>query len=386
VHTGRARLFVLASLAALTFVLTSMTPSFATISAGDTLYVKVWNHPELSKQVIVDANGGVRVPLSGVVAVAGLDEAAAAKKLSTALRPYVVYPAVDVATIEQGKTLFVSGGPGGILKYQPGETLQAAVADVMETGTQETQSLNAAGQSLTKTDGTHSALVARIDLRNVKVQRNDQVLGTYDTVAFSAHGDPGPALNPGDTIVFSYKPIEVRVAGDVAQPGMTYLSSGQSLTEAITQAGGTLPTSASNHVTLQRDSQVRSLALGDPVFSAPAQMGDVVTVPQAPRVNVVGTVVTPGLVSLRTDPSLLSAMYTAGGPTKYANLKGVQIVRSGTVTSFDVTKLTHGDMSQNPPLQDGDTVVVPQGHNVDWSGIFGILGGIAAGLASRVPF
>jgi hypothetical protein len=42
-------------------------------------------------------------------------------------------------------------------------------------------------------------------------------------------------------------------------------------------------------------------------------------------------------------------------------------------------------MSQNPVLQDGDTVVVPEGHKIDWSGIFGILGGVAAGLASRVP-
>ena len=61
-------------------------------------------------------------------------------------------------------------------------------------------------------------------------------------------------------------------------------------------------------------------------------------------------------------------------------------VHAGTTKSYDVTKLTHGDMSQNPMLADGDTVLVPEGHNIDWSGIFGILGGIAAGLASRVPF
>jgi protein involved in polysaccharide export with SLBB domain len=78
-------------------------------------------------------------------------------------------------------------------------------------------------------------------------------------------------------------------------------------------------------------------------------------------------------------------MYTAGGPTKWADLKNVQIVRGSTKTSYNVTALTHGDISQNPALQDGDTVVVPQNHSIDWSGIFGILGGVAAGLASRVP-
>lgn len=359
--------------------------AFGAINPGDTLFVKVWNHPELSKQVVVDADGSVRVPLSGVVAVGGLDEDQAAKKLTESLRPYVQYPAVNIEIMEQGKTLFVSGGPGGILKYQPGETLAAAIADAMQSSSGgSTQSLNAQGQSLTRVDDAQTSLRARIDLHNVKVLRNAKAIGVYDTVAFAAKGDTGPLLQPGDTIVFSYKPVQVRVLGDVGQPGATYLYSDQSLAEAVSQAGGALPTSASNHILLQRAGETRSFALGDPVFTTPAENGDVVTIPAAPRVNVVGTVATPGLVALKTDSSLLSAMYTAGGPTKFANLKDVKIVRNGTTTSYDVTKLTRGDMSQNPTLQDADTVVVPEGHKFDWSGIFGILGGIAAGLASRL--
>lgn len=384
-HRRRARSLALVSLCSVAFVVASAAQSLATINSGDTLYVKVWNHPELSKQVTVDANGTVRIPLSGVVAVAGLNETAAAKKLTDALRPYVVYPAIDVETIEQGKTLFVSGGPGGLLTYRPGETLQAAVADAMDTAPASTQSLNEEGQSLTQVVDSHARLRERIDFRNVKLQRDGTTLGSYDTLAFSAHGDPGPPLQPGDTIVFSYKPIEVHVIGDVSEPGTAYLSSNQSIAEAITQAGGLLPTAASNHILLQRDGETQSLALGNPAFNGPAQTGDVITVPSAPRINVVGTVEKPGLVTLKTDASLLSAMYTAGGPTKSANLKDVQVVRDGATTTYDVTQLTHGNITQNPVLQDGDTVVVPEGHKIDFTGIFGILGGIAAGLASRVP-
>lgn len=381
----RTRIAVLSFPIALAFTFASVLPARAAIDPGDTLFVKVWNHPELSKQITVDANGGARIPLSGVVAVGGLDESAAAEKFADALRPYVQYPAVDVETIDQGKTLFVSGGPVGMLKYQPGETLAAAVADAMQTSSGAGQTLNAQGQNTTRSYAADATAIARIDLSNVKVRRNGQDLGAYDAVAFGATGNPGPLLEPGDTIVFTYKPIDVRVMGDVGRPGDTYLSEHQSLSEAIAQAGGLLPTSASNHVLLERNGQTRSLALGDPAFAAPAENGDVVTIPSAPRVNVVGTVATPGLVALRTDPTLLSAMYTAGGPTKNANLRDVQVVRGTVHTTYDVTKLTHGDMSQNPVLQDGDTVVVPEGHNFDWSGIFGILGGIAAGLASRVP-
>jgi protein involved in polysaccharide export with SLBB domain len=381
---GRKRTGAFGPLAAIALIAATAAPSLATIRPGDTLYIKVWNHPELSKQVTVDASGDVRVPLSGVVMVAGLDETEAGKQLADALRPSIAYPAVSVETTEQGKSIFITGGPGGVIKYLPGETLSTAIADLMQSIPEVTQSLNEAGQSLTKVDGSSAAARARIDLQRVRILRDGKQLGEYNTVAYGPTGETGPLLEPGDTIAFSYKPIQVRVLGDVARPGMTYLSADQSVSEAISQAGGLLPTAASNHVLLQRGEQARSLALGDPAFNGPAQSGDVVTVPEAPRVNVIGTVVTPGVVALKSDSTLLSAMYTAGGPTKQANLKDVQVVHGTVRTSYDVTALTHGDMSQNPTLVDGDTVVVPQGHNFDWTGAFSILGGIAAGLVSRI--
>ncbi len=383
---SRGRQWAAAPLVSLTLVLALSAPSLATIHAGDSVFVKVWNHPELSKQVIVDADGGVRIPLSGVVMVAGLDENAAGKVLADALRPYVVYPAVSIETIAQGQTLFVSGGPGGVLKYQPGETLSAAISDALQqTVTQNAQLLNDAGQSVTKTNDPNSAIRARIDLHDVKVQRDGKMLGPFDTIALNATGDPGLLLEPGDTIAFTNKPINVRVIGAVSQPGTTYLAPDQTLSEAISQSGGLLPTAVSNHVLLQRGGQTKSLALGDPLFNGPAESGDVLTVPVAPRINVVGTVGSPGVVSLKTDSTLLTALYTAGGPTKQANLHDVQVVRNNQTTTYDVTLLTHGDVSQNPPLQDGDTVVVPQGHKFDLDALFQVLGGVAAGLATRVP-
>ena len=171
----------------------------------------------------------------------------------------------------------------------------------------------------------------------------------------------------------------------MALPGVAYLATDDALSEAIAQAGGLLPTSATNHVLLVRGGVTRSVALGDPVFSLPAQPSDIVTVPQAPRVNVVGTVAKPGVVALKTDSTLLSALYTAGGPTRFANLKDVQVMRGTTKTAYDVTQLTHGNLTQNPELQDGDTVVVPEGHNFDFSTFFNVLGGIAAGIATHIP-
>jgi protein involved in polysaccharide export with SLBB domain len=385
VDISRARRWVLVSISPLALIVAMTSPLLAAIHPGDTLYVRVWNHPELSQQVVVDSNGTVRVPLSGAVTVGGLEEPAAEAKLALALRPYVVYPAVNVQTISQGSNLFVAGGPGGVLKYAAGETFSAAVADALQSTPANPQAINDSGQNLTKAEDAAATIRARIDMHHIKVQRDGNFVGTYNMDALAASGDAGPVLQPGDTIVFEYKPISVRVSGDVAHPGLTYLSADQSLSEAITQTGGLLPTSVSNHVQLKRAGTTRLLALGDPAFAAAAQSGDEIAVPKAPRVNVMGTVANPGVVTLRLDSTLLSALYTAGGPLKPANLKDIQLVRDGTTTTYDVTKLTHGDMSQNPPLQDGDMVMVPMGHKIDWSNVIGVLGGVAAGLASRVP-
>jgi len=178
--------------------------------------------------------------------------------------------------------------------------------------------------------------------------------------------------------VFVYKPVMVRVLGAVAVPGPTYLAEDQTLTEAVAQAGGPLPASAASHVRLTRDGVTRQLPLGDPVFEQPAHGGDVVTVVQAPRVVVAGDVTTPGPYALKNDFSLVAALYTAGGPTKMANLRNVQIVRSGKTVSYDVTQLTHGNLAQNPELQDGDLVVVPEGHKIDWTSTFNAIVGALA--------
>jgi protein involved in polysaccharide export with SLBB domain len=85
-------------------------------------------------------------------------------------------------------------------------------------------------------------------------------------------------------------------------------------------------------------------------------------------------VVKPGDVQLKNDMTLLSALYGADGIQKWADLKKVQVMHGSQRTTYDVTALTHGDVSQNPPLSDGDTVFVPEGHKIDWTPVFAALG------------
>ncbi|HEV7179140.1 MAG TPA: hypothetical protein VGN11_04680, partial [Candidatus Baltobacteraceae bacterium] len=87
----------------------------------------------------------------------------------------------------------------------------------------------------------------------------------------------------------------------------------------------------------------------------------------------------PGAVTLKTNFSLLSALYAAGGPTKWADLAKVQVLGNDTKTTYDVGSLVRGDTSQNPQLKDGGVVFVPEGRKVDAKGIFQtILSGVGA--------
>jgi len=337
----------------------------AAVHAGDQLTVTVYDHPELSGPVTVDTTEHISLPLAGTVSVAGLEPKQIAARLQASLATYILKPGVSVELKTQQLVLFVSGGPGGTLTYQPGENLLGALGDLAP----KVQDIPQGDGSL-KGGDLSDIERSRLDLRRVGVVRDGAPLGTFDAVALAAAGQGGPLLQPGDTLSLLDKPNQIRVDGDVRRPGFAYLSDDEPLRDALDQAGGTTLTAATANIQLRRDGATQLLALGDTTFNQPGKSGDTITVPSAPRVNVVGLVATPGAVALKTDTSLLSALYQAGGPTKWADLSKVQVMEHGASTPYDVTRLIHGDTTQNPPLKDGDVVFVPEGHKVDVSGFF----------------
>lgn len=349
------------------FALTSAAwaSSNDTVNPGDTLNVTVYNHPELSQQVKVDSKGGISLPLAGYLNVAGVRLQSIDEHIQERLSPFIKFPAVDVQNINETESVFVAGGPGGVLPFSPGETLTTALADVQKNLENKDPQEN---NRLLLTDLIDHS---RLDLHRVGLYRAGAPFGTYDTVAMRDSGDPGPLLHANDTIVFRNKPVKVNVTGYVAKPGSAYLDPNEALSDAVEQTGGTLPSAAAAHVVITApDGSKRLVALGDPAFSQPAVDGETILIPAAPRVQVNGLVAKPGPVALQTDFTLLGAINTAGGINKFANIKDVQVVRDGQTTQYDITKLTYGDMSQNPTLKDGDAVFVPEGHKIDFSVFF----------------
>jgi len=321
---------------------------------GDKVSILVYNHPELTTEATVDSTGHVSMPLVGSVEAAGVSDSELAARIRGKLSHYMAYPAVNVTLLSQSQTIGVQGGPSSAdLSYVPGETLASALSDIAKACACDLKASAA-------------------DLTRVQIQRDGKLLGPYDMTGSNV---VTPALQASDQIVLPNKSVAVIVKGQVKSPGTMYLGATEPLGDAITQAGG-LTDDASRQILLQRGGALTQIAEGSPEYSMQAQPGDALTIPSEEHVLVVGAVNGTGAtsgsggggeVTLRQDFTLLAAIYGAGGPNHWANLNQVVVMRRGTVRQYNISQLVHGNLAENPALDDGDIVFVPEGHKINWS-------------------
>jgi polysaccharide export outer membrane protein len=213
--------------------------------------------------------------------------------------------------------------------------------------------------------------------------------------------------------VISPRPLQVSVVGEVENPGLYTLSpqgdtstvegigasnSGlPTVVSAIQKAGGLTLVANLTDVRLQRrlpgdSSQLRETSLdllallqrGDKRQNPFLQDGDTLVVgkaasipssevmelaatnlsPQSIRVNLVGEVKKPGQLELPANIPLAQAILAAGGPTDVRANRGdielVRINRNGTASTqrFRLDFRRGVSSAFNPPLRDGDSVIV----------------------------
>ncbi len=360
------------------FVALTATRADAALHPGDRVDVTVYNHPELSGTRTLDASGTLFLPVAGSVSAKGLEPAELAEKIRSKLTPYLRKPAVNVQLDAQTASIFVAGGPNGVVPYQPGETLlnvvdrlqlrvPAPIADTVDAKTVAAQDVSNASLDLGN---------GPINFRTVHILRDNTTMGPFDVIALRSSGQTGPALLPGDTIELANKPIAVSVLGEVEKPGIAYLDPNEPLSQAINQVGGVAATGTQSSIVLERGGASQMVSAGNPIFSQPAQSGDKVIVARAPRVDVLGEVSKPGQALLRGNTTLVSAIYNAGGPAEFANLKSVQVVHGAQRTSYNLVNLQKGGTGDNPQLADGDVVFVPKGSTFRMSDVWSALGSL----------
>lgn len=206
------------------------------------------------------------------------------------------------------------------------------------------------------------------------------------------------------------RPLRVSLVGQVARPGLYTLTNSESsntqvsvsitglptVVDAIQKAGGITAEADLRSVVLQRrlpgeagsykrtrldllaliqqgdqlqnpllfdGDMIRLEAAAEPVAEA-TELAATTLAPAQIRVNVVGEVKSPGSVSLPANTPLVQAVLAAGGPVAWranrGNVELVRINRNGTVLRkrFALDLGQGVSNSKNPPMRDGDSVLV----------------------------
>ncbi len=203
-------------------------PADYRVGPGDSIFLSVPQRPDLNRDLVVDANGNVNMPLIGRVLVRGMTDSEIESRLLQAMREY--YPSVnrvDVSiTRASSNVIWISGE----VKV-PGKSSFTHAINVWE--------------AIREAGGPN----ATASLEAVRVIKDRSRGGATSVVDVSAAMESGsvdklPGLDPGDTIIVPAKQLEytgsqgINVMGGVIKPGVYPMQGRQDLMTALLQAGG----------------------------------------------------------------------------------------------------------------------------------------------------
>lgn len=169
--------------------------------------------------------------------------------------------------------------------------------------------------------------------------------------------------------VTEYRSKKVFVLGQIRNPGVYSMRSRMTLLEALTEAGGPMPSAYLGGAYVVRNGKVllvnfyELIVNGDIDEDIPLLPGDTVYIPddRDQRVFVLGEVTKQSAVPMGNRLTLLEAIAMAGGFTKDAK-KSAIIVMRGNLSAPEILQVD-GEVlgpSVNIPLQRGDIIYVAQ--------------------------
>jgi len=207
------------------------------IGIGDSLYITVWDHPELTSPAgpqqqssangrVVRPDGTLFYPYAGIIKASGLTVEQLRSQLSNKLTKYVEKPQVDVSVITYGAQRVTLRGAFLKTDAQPMTVAPVTLSQAIGAATINTEQADISDLILTR-DGHQYHL----DL---------------DALARAPHGLDDIWLKAGDQIYLPYNDRkEVYVVGEVIKPmAIPFKTTSLNLTQAIGRAGGLDPSTS----------------------------------------------------------------------------------------------------------------------------------------------
>lgn len=318
------------------------------IGSGDLLDISVFDVPELSKEVRVSQTGTISIPLIPVrLRIAGLSETQAEEKIAELLEAngLVSHPEVGVAVKEhRSQPITVVGAIMHPMVYQADRDVT-----LLEVLAEAGGIANDAGDTVIVTRQRTFSLV---EVANPQTNSGTAAPGSGEPPPLDPPAAEAPAKISTDVAA---KTPSFPSAEDLAQ------SKGPAASTADTAAGPTTPDSTSITINLND-----LLETGDTRNNIVLQAGDVVTVPHAGIVYVLGAVTRPGgfvVSNDRTQLTTLKVLSLAGGLTNIAKTQHAVIIRkddSGkqTETPVDLKKVMNRQ-SEDITMHPSDILFVP---------------------------
>jgi protein involved in polysaccharide export with SLBB domain len=319
------------------------------IGNGDLLEIAVFDVPELSKEVRVSQSGTINIPLIPVrLHLSGLTETQAESKIAEVLEAngLVTHAEVGVVVKEhRSQPITVVGAVMHPMVYQADRevTLLEVLAE-------------AGGIA---TDAGDTVIVTRHRVSNFTEIPDPQPISSS---AAPGSGEP-PPLESVETSVPTVKQ-EAPSADKLAFPSAEQMANAKEPPPAATpEAPANSDSSASNSITINLNDLLET---GDTRNNISLQAGDVVTVPHAGIVYVLGAVTRPGgfvLSNDRTQLTTLKVLSLAGGLTNIAKTQNAVIIRKDSSgkqveTQVDLKKVLRRE-TEDITMHASDILYIP---------------------------
>ncbi|MFB0565216.1 MAG: polysaccharide biosynthesis/export family protein [Candidatus Aminicenantaceae bacterium] len=188
------------------------------VGPGDVLNIEVWKQPDVTREVVVDYKGEIRLPPIRKISVLGLTVPQAEEKLMEELSKYLIDPIVFVTVKEYNSQRVIALG----------ETKTG-----MYTLNRRTTLVEFLGQIGGPTENA--------DMYHIKLIKKDGRVITYNFNELIKDPQKGnqALVSGGDTVYVP--PLEMKkvyVLGEVKDPKFVYVKGTLTLIDAIAEAGG----------------------------------------------------------------------------------------------------------------------------------------------------
>ncbi len=316
-----------------------------TIGNGDLVSVAVFDVPELTREVRVSQSGTISIPLVPTrLHVSGLTEMQAEQMIADVLQAngLVSHPEVGVMVKEhKSRPITIVGAVQHPMVYEADSSVR-----LLEVLAEAGGVNNDAGDTIIVTRADSSSFVLVPITEPISLPAPGAAPGAESSTP------DAPALSESDTTSGS-NPTVFPTATEMAQS--TSPPANSSKTSETTTPG--------NIITINLN---ELLETGDMRNNIPLQAGDVVTVPHAGIVYVLGAVNRPGgfvMANDRSEMTTMKVLSLAGGSTKIAKLDHAVIIRKDnhgkqTETEVDLKRVINRE-SEDIRMRASDILYVP---------------------------